>query len=109
MVWHSNGKKEKVRLNFIDEGLAQPDASGYIDFEVSFDWSWMTRDHRSHIGIVLVIDVYTGIVIDLRVLCNHCLRCKVGSRKAPSKHVCHKKNEGKSGAMEGDAPVRIWS
>lgn len=101
--------REKLRQFYLDQELSQPDANGNIEVDVSFDGSWMTRGRKSHIGVGIVMDVYTGIVIDLEVLCNHCPWCKAGGRRAASGHVCHKNFDGNSGAMEGEAAVRIWS
>ncbi|GFW50281.1 uncharacterized protein TNCV_4696981 [Trichonephila clavipes] len=40
-----------------------------VDISVSFDGSWLTRGHTSLIGIVGVIDILTGYVIDFEVMC----------------------------------------
>ena len=53
----------------------------YRDLEPSIsegdviDGSWMTRGHKSLYGIGCVVDVVTGLVIDLAVLSLHCQRC----------------------------------
>ncbi|GFW50282.1 uncharacterized protein TNCV_4696982 [Trichonephila clavipes] len=43
-----------------------------VDISVSFDGSWLTRGHTSLIGIVGVIDILTGYVIDFEVMCKEC-------------------------------------
>ena len=39
-----------------------------IDLTVSYDGSWMTRGHKSLYGIGCVVEVVTGLVIDLQVM-----------------------------------------
>ena len=43
-----------------------------VDQSVSFDGSWMTRGHKSLYRIGCVVDVMTGLVIDLAVLALYC-------------------------------------
>jgi hypothetical protein len=50
-----------------DSDPAQP-----LSIDVSFDGTWMTRGHRSHVGAAFVIDCDTGFVVDYEVLCNCC-------------------------------------
>ena len=49
----------------IDPSIGHDDT---IDLTVSYDGSWMTRDHKSLYGIGCVVEVNTGLVIDLRVM-----------------------------------------
>ncbi|KAH7964742.1 hypothetical protein HPB49_001089 [Dermacentor silvarum] len=51
---------------------------------VSFDGSWMTRGHSSHIGVGAVIELFTGLVLDYVVLSNFCAGCERGHRAAES-------------------------
>ena len=39
-----------------------------IDLAVSYDGSWMTRGHKSLYGTGCVVEVITGLVIDLQVM-----------------------------------------
>lgn len=48
---------------------------GVVDVDVTFDGTWMTRGHRSHIGIAFVLEADTRQVLDFEVLCNHCIPC----------------------------------
>ena len=75
-----------------------------LNIEVSFDGTWLTRGHRSHIGVGFVIEVYTGIIIDVIVLCNYCRYCD-GEKK---KHRCNKNYHGLAGAMEVEEAKRLW-
>ena len=52
-----------------------PDSNGLLDIDVSFDGSWLTRGHTSHIGLRAVIDVHTGFVIDFHICSNYCRIC----------------------------------
>lgn len=44
-----------------------PDENGILDVDVSFDGSWLTRGHKSHIGIGTVIECNTGLVLDSEI------------------------------------------
>ena len=101
---------DTVKEYYTSIGTGKPDKDGIIDLEVSFDGTWMTRGHRSHIGIGFVIDVYTGIVLDFEVLCNYCIACHKREKSgAKRNHKCHKNFNDKSGAMEAEAAKRLWS
>lgn len=101
---------ESVKEFYTSREMAEPDEDGILDVEVSYDGTWMTRGHKSHIGIGFVIDVYTGIVLDFEVLCNYCIACEKRRMKPSNKtHKCHKNFDGKSGAMEAEAARRLWS
>ncbi|KAH7959680.1 hypothetical protein HPB49_013037 [Dermacentor silvarum] len=82
---------------------------------VCFDGTWMTRGHLSHIGVGAVIELFSGYVLDFKVLSNFCLGCK----HAPSKedpgysawkknHVCQKNTDSKSGQMGPEAAVALF-
>ena len=47
-----------------------------INISVSFDGSWMTRGHTSHIGVGCVVDLLTGLCIDAHVMCTFCQVCE---------------------------------
>jgi hypothetical protein len=61
-----------VRVANLD--LVTDDAE-LVNLAVSFDGTWMTRGHRSHIGVGFVIDCVTGFVVDFEVLSNFCEIC----------------------------------
>ena len=92
-------------------------ADGLLEVVVSFDGSWMTRGHRSHIGVGFVIDIHNGFILDLEVLCNFCQLCSKKEKKVSAEEFalwkeshtnCSKNFAGKSGAMETEAAVRMW-
>ncbi|KAA0198962.1 hypothetical protein HAZT_HAZT010739 [Hyalella azteca] len=91
---------------------------GLLDIYVSFDGSWMTRGHKSHIGIGCVVECNTGFVIDMEVLSNFCHLCSAKKATLSSDEFalwmrthtrCKKNFEGKAGAMEKEATVKIWN
>lgn len=47
---------------------------------VSYDGTWKTRGHSSHIGVGTVIELFSGYVLDYVVLSNFCLGCEVGPK-----------------------------
>lgn len=91
--------------------------AGILDIDVSYDGSWMTRGHSSHIGVGFVIECHTGFVIDMEVLSNDCVKCTQKKNNLTSAEFdawkaghtnCKKNFDGKSGAMEGAAAVKLW-
>lgn len=82
---------------------------------VSFDGSWMTRGHSSHIGVAAVIELFTGLVLDYVVFSNFCAGCKRGPTESDpsyeawkSSHRCQKNTEKKSGEMEVQAALVMF-
>ncbi|KAH9364471.1 hypothetical protein HPB48_021867 [Haemaphysalis longicornis] len=64
---------------------------------VTYDGSWMTRGHSSHIGVGVVIELFTGLVLDFVVLSNFCAGCECGPKVGDpayqawkDNHVCQK-------------------
>lgn len=57
------------------------DSDGILNVDVSFDGTWLTRGHKSHIGASFVMDISTGLVIDSEVLSNFCRLCVVTKKK----------------------------
>lgn len=100
-----------------------PDANGILNVTGSYDGSWLTRGHSSHIGIGCFIESETGAVLDYEVLSNYCIQCSRLLTKKKQKKIteeeyksltekhkekCQKNFDGKSGAMEAEAATRIW-
>lgn len=95
------------------------DNKGVLNIDVSFDGTWMTKGHKSHIGAAFVMDVISGMTIDYEVLSNFCRSCAIMQKKKDKKafeewrktvHVgtCQKHFDGKSGSMEPVGAERIW-
>ncbi|GFO11869.1 hypothetical protein PoB_003837400 [Plakobranchus ocellatus] len=112
-----------VRQEHIRYYHLQADEDAILDISVSFDGSWLTRGHKSLIGIGCVIDVLTGLIIDGHVLSLHCHVCaQMGDwikRETPhcyeqwkQEHIekgeCTINFEGSSGMMEVRAAEVLW-
>ena len=77
----------------------------------------MTRGHHSKVGVGFVVEVETGIIIDLEVLCNYCQQCSkrvtdnitdTPAWRAKHKH-CNQNYNHSSASMEATATCRLWS
>ena len=108
---------EKVKMAYKKIGVV-PDEDGNLDISVSFDGTWQRRGHSSHNGVASVIDLLTGLPIDVEVLSNHCSKCKNGPDESDPTYenwkknhssVCQKNFDGTSNAMEVECAKRIWS
>lgn len=100
-------KAHKFVYDFYVKKLgAVPDENNVINIDVSFDGTWLTRGQKSHVGVGFVIEVFTGTVIDFEVISNYCKTCSENKEKP---HNCGKNFDGKSGAMEAEQAVRMWS
>ena len=92
-----------------------------IDLTVSFDGSWLTRGHSSMYGVGCVIEVTTGLVLDLVVQSLYCHSCACASARYNGEHTpefkkwkdghteCNVNYSGSSGGMEADAAEQLWS
>ena len=80
-----------------------------LDISVSFDGTWLTRGHTSHIGVGCAVDLLTGMCVDAYVMCNFCQTCestgKALFKEKPTEHAawleehlgeCEKNFTGKS-------------
>lgn len=56
--------------NSVRELYRELDANIPGNIAVSYDGSWMTRGHSSHIGVRTVIELFTGFILDYIVLSN---------------------------------------
>lgn len=77
---------------------------------VSFDGTWLTRGHLSHICVGTVIEIFSGYVLDFQVLSNFCLGCELGPKDDDPeysewrvRHKCQKNTSSKPGQMEVEA------
>ena len=100
------------------EAANQRQDDGILEVDVTYDGTWMTRGHQSHIGVGFVMDSETGAVLNFEVLSNFCQMCHVKQKAlSPEEFAdwkeghasCIKNFDGKSGAMEIEAAVRMWS
>jgi hypothetical protein len=94
---------------------------GVLDVAVSFDGTWAKRGFASLTGILFVISVDTGKVLDYYCLSKACQKCALKKSKCKDdsefqtwqvKHLgdgeCHINFEGSSPAMECDGAVTLW-
>jgi hypothetical protein len=98
------------------------DDDGIMDVDVSYDGTWLTRGHKSNLGMGFVIEADTGFVIDHNVLSKFCQACdrikKTHADNADDREaalVLHKDRgnclsnyNGVSGGMEKENAVRMW-
>ncbi|KAH9380065.1 hypothetical protein HPB48_001717 [Haemaphysalis longicornis] len=83
---------------------------------VMYDGLWMTRGHSSHIGVGVVIQLFTGLVLDFVVFSNFCAGCERGPKVGDpayqawkDNHVCQKKNtEKKADEVEVEAGLILF-
>ena len=98
------------------------DAATVVDLTVSYDGSWVTRVHKSQYGIDCVVEVITGLVIDLQVMSLYCQRCAYASTRHGGRHTaafkewhvthepeCNQNYEGASGGTEVKAAELLWT
>ncbi|XP_065051289.1 uncharacterized protein LOC135680963 [Rhopilema esculentum] len=87
---------------------------------VTVDGTWQKRGHSSRVGVVFVISVRTGQVLDYVIKSLFCHECKSHEKDDKDtakyknwhqKHVghCHINHEGASGNMEVDGAVEIFT
>ena len=92
-----------------------------LDLTASFDGSWMTRGHKSLYGVGCVVEVTTGLVLDLAVLSLYCQRCTYAEKLFGGTHTpefqqwlethteCNKNYNSTSGGMEDTAAEILWN
>ncbi|GFV11092.1 uncharacterized protein TNCV_2718361 [Trichonephila clavipes] len=51
-----------------------------IDVSVSYDGTWKKRGHTSNLGLGIIIDILSGLVLDFEVLSKYCQNCVVAGR-----------------------------
>lgn len=99
-----------VRDLYRDLNINSPD-----NIAISFDGTWMTRGHSSHIGVGTVIELYTGFVLDYVVLSNFCAGCARAPKEVDpayqawkEAHACQKNTDKKAGEMEVEAALILF-
>ncbi|KAK8383944.1 hypothetical protein O3P69_016003 [Scylla paramamosain] len=117
---------EAVRKHYEEHLSKKPDAGGVLKLDVSFDATWMKRGHTSKVGMSVMIDVYTGFIIDYEILSKFCLECTLKKNKLENKKIteetyntwktkhdadgsCGSNYEGPSGGMEVEAARRLFA
>ncbi|GFW13740.1 uncharacterized protein TNCV_2105641 [Trichonephila clavipes] len=92
--------------------IASVKHQGIIDVSVSYDGTWQKRGHTSKLGLRIIIDALSGLVVDYEVLLKYCQSFVVTSRYMIVNRVefhtlqkghadeCYKNFDGPSGAMK---------
>lgn len=102
--------KEYVEMLDEEHGRGK-DSGEVLHADVSFDGTWLTRGHKSHIGATFVMDMFSGMVLDREVPSNFCGVGTIMKKKKDKKcfdEWCSTEHSGKcymnfaslSGAME---------
>ena len=95
---------------------------GVVDTAVSFDGTWAKRGFTSQTGVVFVVAVDTGKVLDYHCLSKFCQKCSLKKSKCKDdtkkfqdwqvEHIasgeCDINFEGSSAAMECEGAVVLW-
>ena len=55
-----------------------PDRDGVLDISISTDGSWQKKGRTSKTGILTVIDIMSGLILDFVTLSNYCRECDTG-------------------------------
>ena len=107
---------EKIRERYGELGIV-PDKDDVLDVAVSFDGSWHRPGNSSHNGLVVVIELLTGLPIDFQVLYNFCHQCYKSPEKDDpnyaewiSNHTakCSKNYDGSANSMEQHCALLLW-
>ena len=57
------------------------DTGRILIIDVSFDGTWLTRGHKSHIGAAFIIEIPSGLALDFEVLSNYSRLCSINKKK----------------------------
>lgn len=108
-------KQEKESAESVRKLYRELNMDNPGNIAVSFDGTWMTRGHSSHIGVGAVIELFSGLVLDHVVLSNFCAGCERGPKPQDNdyeewkaSHICQKNTEKKSGEMEVEAGLILF-
>ncbi len=112
---HTLVEKEDPDNIFVDE-----DGTSIANVAVSVDGTWQKRGHTSKIGIVFVMSVLTGEVLDYEVLSHVCHSCVAHNHldkeseefkawKRAHDPECQINHQGSSGDMEAKGAIAIFS
>lgn len=83
--------------------------------ECTFDGTWLTCGHSSHISMGMAVEMENGLIVDMEIVSNYCWSCYVKEkklnrekfRKWQAMQLCNKNFDGTAGAMEVAVAVRI--
>ncbi|GFU35448.1 uncharacterized protein TNCV_3641341 [Trichonephila clavipes] len=113
-----NSTKRWQKSKTVDE--KNSNSMEIIHVSVSYDGTWQKRGHTSNLGLGIIIDVLSGLVLDFEVLSKYCQNCVVAGRdmgvdsaefyiwQKGHADECDKNFDGTSGAMEMHAALIMW-
>ena len=100
------------------KALYDPDDNGAYSIAVSGDGTWRKRGYTSSRGVVSVLALTSGKVLDKEVMSKECFACMHNQRMKSEeeftewwedhKNECHANFQGSSGAMDSEGCVRIF-
>ena len=112
---------QRVRDHVLKEN-GQLDSDAIVDAAVSFDGTWSKRGFTSLTGVVFVISVDTGEVLDYHVLSKECRKCAMKKAQCESddafgewqtqhlaRNECDINFHGSSPAMEAEGATVLWN
>jgi hypothetical protein len=112
---------QSLRESILKENGSE-DTSSIVDVAVSFDGTWAKRGFTSLFGVVFVIAVVTGEVLDYHVISKSCQKCSLKKSKCKTDEefeewevehvfsgVCDINCNGSSPAMEVEGAKVLWS
>ena len=89
-----------------------------INTPVSGDGTWQRRGHSSLNGVMTVISMDTGKILDVETMCRSCKSCKTNQKlekedpeafeEWKSNHTCRLNYMGSANNMEPEGSKRIW-
>ena len=98
------------------------DTNSVVDIAVSFDGTWAKRGFTSLFGVVFVIAVDSGEVLDYHVISKHCQKCSLKRSKCKTNEEfeeweiehffsgeCDINFDGSSPAMEMEGAKVLWN
>lgn len=129
MKKHYNSKQAMIhaaiRKYYEEHTTNKADENGVLKIDGSFDGTWMKRGHTSKVGMGVIIEIYTGFIIDFELLCKYCYHCNLKKYQLRTKKItqdeykrwktkhddgeCTINYEGPSGGMEVEAVRRLFS
>jgi len=113
---------QRLRQQVMEEN-GESDSTAIIDAAVSFDGTWAKRGFTSLTGVVFVISVDTGEVLDYHVMSKSCHKCSVKKSQCEGddekfedwrrEHLaageCDINFDGSSPAMEAEGASVLWN
>nr|XP_053646480.1 uncharacterized protein LOC128698309 [Cherax quadricarinatus] len=114
--------RDSVFAEYEKNGI-RPADNGVLDVNVSFNVTWQSRDFYTKMGLCVVTEADTGLVLDYQTLTKYCNRCSnlhtlYNDKKITTEHfllqrakhepVCKIFDASSSSDMEARAAEAIW-